>query len=142
MKILVINGPNLNFLGCREPEVYGSKSLEELNKELLTMGNKLNMEINFFQSNHEGKIIDKIHENYGKIDYLVINPGGLTHYSISLRDAILATEIKTIEVHISNVYSREKFRHKSVISDIAIGKISGFGIEGYKMAIYYLDSLK
>ncbi|WP_297406681.1 type II 3-dehydroquinate dehydratase [uncultured Cetobacterium sp.] len=142
MKILVINGPNLNFLGCREPEVYGSKSLEELNKELLTMGNKLNMEINFFQSNHEGKIIDKIHENYGKIDYLVINPGGLTHYSISLRDAILATEIKTIEVHISNVYSREEFRHKSVISDIAIGKISGFGIEGYKMAIYYLDSLK
>lgn len=142
MKILVINGPNLNFLGRREPEVYGSKSLEELNKELLTMGNKLNMEINFFQSNHEGKIIDKIHENYGKIDYLVINPGGLTHYSISLRDAILATEIKTIEVHISNVYSREEFRHKSVISDIAIGKISGFGIEGYKMAIYYLDSLK
>lgn len=142
MKILVINGPNLNFLGRREPEVYGSKTLEELNKELLTMGNKLNMEINFFQSNHEGKIIDKIHENYGKIDYLVINPGGLTHYSISLRDAILATEIKTIEVHISNVYSREEFRHKSVISDIAIGKISGFGIEGYKMAIYYLDSLK
>ena len=142
MKILVINGPNLNFLGRREPEVYGNKTLEELNKELLTMGNKLNMEINFFQSNHEGKIIDKIHENYGKIDYLVINPGGLTHYSISLRDAILATEIKTIEVHISNVYSREEFRHKSVISDIAIGKISGFGIEGYKMAIYYLDSLK
>lgn len=142
MKVLVINGPNLNFLGKREPEIYGKETLEDINKELLEMSKKLDIDIDFFQSNCEGKIIDKIHENYGKIDYLIINPGGLTHYSISLRDAILSAEMKTIEVHISNVYSREEFRHKSVISDIAIGKITGFGIQGYKMAIYYLDSLK
>ncbi|MGL5983525.1 MAG: type II 3-dehydroquinate dehydratase [Cetobacterium sp.] len=142
MKVLVINGPNLNFLGKREPEIYGYKTLDIINNELEKFGELYGIQLQFFQSNHEGFIIDKIQENYGVIDYLIINPGALTHYSIGLRDAILSTRIKTIEVHLSNVYSREEFRHKSVISDICIGKITGFGSESYKMAIQYLSSLK
>ncbi|MGL5917901.1 MAG: type II 3-dehydroquinate dehydratase [Cetobacterium sp.] len=142
MKVLVINGPNLNFLGKREPEIYGYKTLDNINDELEKFGKLHEIEIQFFQSNHEGFIIDKIQENYRMVDYLIINPGALTHYSIGLRDAILSTGIKTIEVHLSNVYSREEFRHKSVISDICIGKITGFGSESYKMAIQYLSSFK
>ncbi|MGL4947458.1 MAG: type II 3-dehydroquinate dehydratase [Cetobacterium sp.] len=142
MKVLIINGPNLNFLGKREPEIYGNKTLDTINKEIEKYSKFYKVEVEFFQSNHEGFIIDKIQENYEKIDYLIINPGALTHYSIGLRDAILSTNIKTIEVHLSNVYSREEFRHKSVISDICIGKITGFGAEGYKMAIQYLSNLE
>lgn len=142
MKILVINGPNLNLLGKREPEIYGTKGLETINKELQDYTNSLNIDIDFFQSNTEGMIVDKIQECIENYDYLIINPGALTHYSISIRDAILSVGIKTIEVHISNVYAREPFRHKSVISDIVIGKITGFGIEGYKMAISYINSLR
>lgn len=142
MKVLVINGPNLNFLGIREKEIYGRESLENINKELLELTKKSNIELIFFQSNHEGEILDKIQEYYKKVDYLIINPGALTHYSIALRDCILSTKIKTIEVHLSNVYSREEFRHKSVISDICIGKIVGFGKESYKMALYYLKNLQ
>ncbi len=142
MKVLVINGPNLNLLGIREKSIYGAKTLEDINEEIYSFAKELDIDIEFFQSNHEGEIIDKIHEGLNKIDYLIINPGGLTHYSISLRDAILGTGVKTIEVHLSNVYSREEFRHRSVISDIVIGKITGFGLEGYKMAILYLDSLR
>lgn len=140
MKVLIINGPNLNFLGKREPEIYGEKTLEEINSEIKLF--KKEIEIEFFQSNHEGHIIDKIQEVYNKVDYLIINPGALTHYGIGIRDAILSTNLKTIEVHLSNVYSREEFRHKSVISDICIGKITGFGSEGYKMALQYLSNLK
>ncbi|MEG0390799.1 MAG: type II 3-dehydroquinate dehydratase [Cetobacterium sp.] len=142
MKVLVINGPNLNFLGIREPEVYGLKTLKELNEEIEILGKRLEIEVNFYQSNHEGQIIDKIQESYNVIDYLIINPGALTHYGIGIRDAVLSTGIKTIEVHLSNVYSREEFRHKSIISDIAVGKITGFGSESYKMALHYLNSLK
>lgn len=142
MRILVINGPNLNFLGIREKEIYGRESLENINKELLELAKKSSIELIFFQSNHEGEILDKIQEYYKKVDYLIINPGALTHYSIALRDCILSTKIKTIEVHLSNVYSREEFRHKSVISDICIGKIVGFGKESYKMALYYLKNLQ
>lgn len=141
MKILIMNGPNLNFLGKREPEIYGLKTLDELNEELDILGKELKIKTEFYQSNHEGDLIDKIQEKYKEIDYLIINPGALTHYSIALRDAILSTKIKTIEVHLSNVESREEFRKKSVISDIVIGKIVGFGTESYKMALYYLKSL-
>ncbi|WP_432204495.1 type II 3-dehydroquinate dehydratase [Cetobacterium somerae] len=141
MKIQIINGPNLNFLGKREPEIYGYKTLDIINNELEIYGKNYEIELEFFQSNHEGEIIDKIQEIYNKVDYLIINPGALTHYGIGIRDAILSTDIKTIEVHLSNVYSREKFRHKSVISDICIGKITGFGLEGYKMALQYLGNL-
>ncbi|MGL4652929.1 MAG: type II 3-dehydroquinate dehydratase [Cetobacterium sp.] len=142
MKVLIINGPNLNFLGKREPEIYGKKTLDIINNEVEIFGKTLEIELSFYQSNHEGFIIDKIQEVYTEIDYLIINPGALTHYGIGIRDAILSTNMKTIEVHLSNVYSREEFRHKSVISDICIGKITGFGSEGYKMALQYLSSLK
>lgn len=142
MKVLIINGPNLNFLGKREPKIYGDETLELINNKIKEFGMNHGMEVEFFQSNHEGYIIDKIQESYENVDYLIINPGALTHYGIGIRDAILSTNMKTIEVHLSNVYSREEFRHKSVISDICIGKITGFGSEGYKMALQYLSSLK
>ncbi|ERT67645.1 3-dehydroquinate dehydratase, type II [Cetobacterium somerae ATCC BAA-474] len=142
MKVLIINGPNLNFLGKREPKIYGDETLELINNKIKKFGMNHGMEVEFFQSNHEGYIIDKIQESYENVDYLIINPGALTHYGIGIRDAILSTNLKTIEVHLSNVYSREEFRHKSVISDICIGKITGFGSEGYKMALQYLSNLK
>ena len=142
MKILIINGPNLNFLGKREPKIYGDETLELINNKIKEFSMNHGMEVEFFQSNHEGYIIDKIQESYENVDYLIINPGALTHYGIGIRDAILSTNLKTIEVHLSNVYSREEFRHKSVISDICIGKITGFGSEGYKMALQYLSNLK
>lgn len=142
MKVLIINGPNLNFLGKREPKIYGDETLEVINNKIKEFGMNHGMEVEFFQSNHEGYIIDKIQESYENVDYLIINPGALTHYGIGIRDAILSTNLKTIEVHLSNVYSREEFRHKSVISDICIGKITGFGSEGYKMALQYLSNLK
>lgn len=142
MRVLIINGSNLNFLGKREPEIYGSETLELINSKIKEFGKNYGIEIEFFQSNHEGYIIDKIQESYENVDYLIINPGALTHYGIGIRDAILSTNLKTIEVHLSNVYSREEFRHKSVISDICIGKITGFGSEGYKMALQYLSNLK
>ncbi|MGL4510844.1 type II 3-dehydroquinate dehydratase [Cetobacterium sp.] len=142
MKVLIINGPNLNFLGKREPKIYGDETLELINNKIKEFSMNHGMEVEFFQSNHEGYIIDKIQESYENVDYLIINPGALTHYGIGIRDAILSTNLKTIEVHLSNVYSREEFRHKSVISDICIGKITGFGSEGYKMALQYLSNLK
>lgn len=142
MKVLIINGPNLNFLGKREPKIYGDETLELINNKIKEFGMNHGMEVEFFQSNHEGYIIDKIQESYENVDYLIINPGALTHYGIGIRDAILSTNLKTIEVHLSNIYSREEFRHKSVISDICIGKITGFGSEGYKMALQYLSNLK
>lgn len=142
MRVLIINGPNLNFLGKREPKIYGNETLELINNKIKEFGMNHGMEVEFFQSNHEGYIIDKIQESYENVDYLIINPGALTHYGIGIRDAILSTNLKTIEVHLSNVYSREEFRHKSVISDICIGKITGFGSEGYKMALQYLSNLK
>lgn len=142
MKVLIINGPNLNFLGKREPEIYGEKTLEDINSELVTYALSKKIELECFQSNHEGLIIDKIQSVYKEIDYIIINPGALTHYSIAIRDALLSVGIDTIEVHLSNVYKREDFRHKSTISDICIGKIAGFGSEGYKMALQYLDTLR
>ncbi|MGL4392414.1 MAG: type II 3-dehydroquinate dehydratase [Fusobacteriaceae bacterium] len=138
MKILVIHGPNLNFLGIREPEIYGKETLEDINNLIKKSCQKYELDVETFQSNSEGDIINKLQENYGKADYLVINPGALTHYSIAIRDAILSTKIKCIEVHLSNVYAREEFRKKSVVSDIALGVLSGFGSFGYLMAIEYI----
>lgn len=138
MKVLIINGPNLNFLGIRETSVYGSMTLSEINSIIDRKCNAFGIEAQFFQSNHEGEIVDKIQESYNKIDYLIINPGAFTHYSIAIRDAILAVGVKTIEVHLSNVYAREEFRKTSVISDISIGKITGFNYFGYLMALDYI----
>jgi len=136
-KIIIINGPNLNLLGKREENIYGKKSFDDLKKELDEIA-KDKAELSYFQSNHEGEIIDKIHECIGNTDFIIINPGALTHYSYGIHDAILASKIPTIEVHISNIYSREKWRAKSVISPAVMGVISGLGLDVYKMAVMYI----
>jgi 3-dehydroquinate dehydratase-2 len=134
-KILVIHGPNLNTLGTREPEIYGSKTLDDINDDLIKQGETLGAHVETFQSNHEGAIVDKIQEAVGNIDAFIINPAAYTHTSIAIRDAVLLLEIPVIEIHLSNIYKRETFRHKSMISDVATGQIAGFGVHGYKMAL-------
>jgi len=136
MKILVLNGPNLNLLGEREPEVYGSFSLTDLEKSLNEKYSDL--ELTFFQSNHEGELIEELH-SAGKNDTVgvVFNPGGFTHTSVALRDAISGTQVPVIEVHISNVHARESFRHQSLLASVCVGQIVGLGIAGYGLAIEY-----
>lgn len=138
MKILVIHGPNLNLLGHREPEIYGTITLEELNQELAEYGRHQNVEAHFFQSNHEGELIDRIHEAAEKYDGLIINPAGYTHTSIALRDALRACGVPAVEVHLSNIHAREEFRRHSVTAASCIGQISGFGAESYKLGIQAL----
>lgn len=136
MRILVLNGPNLNLLGQREPEQYGSISLSQINERMLALSSELGDDLTFFQSNHEGDLIDVIHDALeNKIDFIIINPAAFTHTSIAIRDALLGVDIPFIEVHLSNVYQREPFRHHSYFSDIAVGVISGFGAHGYEMAL-------
>lgn len=146
MKILVMNGPNLNMLGIREPGIYGDDNLDGINKKITAhaLSKMISLQIEFFQSNSEGALIDRIHQGYyDGIDGIVINPGGLTHTSVALRDAISAVAILTVEVHLSNVHAREEFRHHSFIAPVAIGQISGFGSLGYLMAVDgLLDMLK
>ncbi len=134
MKILVINGPNLNLLGKRDIKIYGEKSLEEINQELMEKADKMGIELKVFQSNHEGKIIDRI-QDYNGIDGIIINPGALAHYSYSLRDAIETVPVPVIEVHISNIFSREGFRCVSVIAPVCKGFLSGFGWKVYTFAL-------
>ena len=142
-RILVVNGPNLNLLGKREPEVYGTETLDELNSKLADMARELGVEVSFFQSNSEGEIIDHLHKEGFDADGLIINPGALTHYSYALRDAIAAVEIEAVEVHMSNIYAREEFRRKSVMAPVCTGHLVGFGFYGYAMALsYFADSLK
>lgn len=135
MKILVINGVNMNMLGLREPEKYGSMTLQDLEKNLYAYSFELGIDIETFQSNFEGEIVEKIHSAKNIFDGIVINAGAYTHTSIAIRDAISAVEIPTVEVHITNIYKREEFRHKSYIAPVCIGQISGFGYESYKLGI-------
>lgn len=135
MKILVINGPNLNMLGVREPDVYGHETLKDIEDKLGRKAQQLGVEIRFFQSNSEGEIIDKIHDSYGKIDGIIMNPGAYSHYSIAIRDAMKSVNIKTVEVHISNVFAREEMRTNLVTAPASLGVISGFGSYGYLMAL-------
>ena len=130
-KILVIHGPNLNLLGEREPETYGKIGIEKINKTLKDLAKKRKVAIDIFQSNHEGEIVDKIGSAKKTYAALLINPAAYTHTSVAIRDAILATGIPTVEVHLSNIYSREDFRHTSLIASVAKGQISGFGIDSY-----------
>jgi 3-dehydroquinate dehydratase-2 len=134
MKILVIHGPNLNLLGKREADIYGTKTLDEINTMLKQLAKDLNVEIDVRQSNHEGEIVDIIQKskNY---DALVINPAAYTHTSVAIRDAIAAVEIPAVEVHLSNIYKREEFRHTSLIAPVAYGQISGFGDESYLLGL-------
>ena len=139
MKFLIINGPNLNLLGKRDQSIYGSLGLNEIEKKLNIEARKNNVDIDFFQSNHEGHIVDFIQSNSINANGIIINPGALTHYGISLRDSLLDSKMPLIEVHLSNIHSREEFRNKSVVSDISVGQIVGFGWHGY---IYALNFLK
>lgn len=136
-KILVLHGPNLNLLGMREPEIYGSTTLEEINTQLVSRALKSNIKLDCFQSNSEGDLIGKAQSALHNYDFIIINPAGLTHTSVALRDAILASGKPMLEVHLSNIYKREEFRHKSFFSDIAIGVISGLGPQGYEFALEY-----
>lgn len=133
--IWIINGPNLNMLGVREPQIYGSTSLEEINADLQVRADEAGIDLEFFQSNHEGELIDKIHKAYGLVDCIIINPGAYSHYSIALYDALKTVQIPVIEVHLSNIYSRESFRHRSLISPLAMGGIFGLGTLGYRLAL-------
>lgn len=133
--VLVIHGPNLNMLGKREPEIYGKATLDEINTSLEKLGKRLGLAVETFQSNHEGAIVDKIQEAAATQKGLIINPAAYTHTSIAIRDALLLLDIPVIEIHISNVYKREPFRHKSAISDVATAQIAGFGVQGYRMAL-------
>ena len=145
MKILVINGPNLNMLGSREPEIYGSSTLLDIENELSEFASKLDnkIELEFFQSNTEGEIVDKIQKAMGQIDGIIINPAAYTHTSVAISDAIACVNIKTVEVHLSNIYSREGFRHNSLIAPKCVGQVAGFGKDSYKMALLGLyNSLK
>lgn len=135
MKILVLHGPNLNLLGTREPAIYGSMSLEDINNKLLELGKEFHAEVVCRQSNHEGALIDALHDARSWADGVVFNPGAYTHTSIALRDAISAIGIPVIEVHLSNVYAREEFRHVSMISAVCAGKITGFGWRSYTLGL-------
>ena len=144
MNILLINGPNLNLLGIREPEIYGDKTLSDIEKDLTNIAEGKKILLECFQSNHEGEIVDKIHNSVDRIQGILINAGAFTHTSISIRDALIGSKIPFVELHISNVFSREDFRKESFLTDKAIGIISGFGISSYSLAldgiIEYLSS--
>ena len=144
MKLLVINGPNINFLGIREKGIYGTANYETLVQTIEAHAKKLNVEVEIFQSNYEGAIIDKIQEGYyAKVDGIVINPGAFTHYSYAIRDALASIEeIPKIEVHISNVHKREEFRHVSVTASVCTGQVVGLGLKGYLYAMEALTENK
>lgn len=140
MKILVINGPNLNMLGIREPEIYGSMTLDDIQYELESYAKNLDssIELEFFQSNFEGEIVDKIQNAFNNFDGIIINPAAYTHTSVAIADAIASVNIKAVEVHLSNIYSREEYRHNSYIAPKCIGQVAGFSKDCYKMALYGL----
>lgn len=139
--ILLLHGPNLNMLGHREPDIYGFNSLEDIETACKELCDDLGFDLTCYQSNHEGKLIDKIHHYFGEIDGIITNPGALTHTSVALRDALAMLECPIIEVHLTNIYKREEFRHHSYISAIATAVLSGCGAQGYLLALQALDMM-
>jgi|TARA_Y100000294_G_scaffold100776_1_gene93471 3-dehydroquinate dehydratase-2 len=137
-KFLFLNGPNINILGRRMPEVYGARTLDEISREVAERAKSVGVEVSFYQSNVEGHLIDCIQEHWGKIQGIIINPGALTHYGYALKDALIDAEVPVIEVHLGNPYAREAWRRHSVISDIARGQIAGFGWRSYTSALEIL----
>ncbi|MDR3244444.1 MAG: type II 3-dehydroquinate dehydratase [Elusimicrobiota bacterium] len=140
-KIMVVNGPNINMLGIREPEIYGKITLKDIENKISELAKELKVEVDFFQSNNESAIVDKIQSLYNNYNALIINPAAFTHTSVAIRDAISSIGLPAIEVHISNIYAREKFRHNSFIAAVCIGQISGLGIDGYLAALRKIVSL-
>lgn len=138
-KICLIHGPNINFTGIREKGVYGTLTFDKINEEIRKKADELDFEVEIFQSNHEGAIIDKIQECYGSKDGIIINPGAYTHYSYAIRDALASVDMPVIEVHMSNIHKREEFRHTSVTVPVCVGQMCGFGWRGYLLA---LDAMK
>lgn len=134
-KILVIHGPNLNMLGTREPDIYGHQTLEEINRALKAQADRLGLDIEIYQSNHEGDIVDQIQQAQGSSRGIIINPAAYTHTSIAIRDALSLLDIPVVEVHLSNIYQRESFRHTSMVSAVVTAQISGFGSRGYLLAL-------
>jgi len=141
INVVVIHGPNLNLLGLREPETYGPQSLEEVNKAMEAEAGKEQLELRITQSNSEGALVDAVQAAHGWADAIVINPGGYTHTSVALRDAIAAVRLPTVEVHLSNIYAREEFRHQSLISPVAVGQIAGLGAYGYQLALLAVKNI-
>ncbi|MFN3543340.1 MAG: type II 3-dehydroquinate dehydratase [Thiobacillus sp.] len=137
-RVLVLHGPNLNLLGSREPKHYGLATLDDINRALLARGEAAGAQVETFQHNHEGALIERIHQAArDQVDFIVINPAGYTHTSVALRDALAATAIPFVEVHLSNIYARESFRHHSYFSDLAVGVVSGLGAHGYELALEF-----
>lgn len=134
-RVLVVHGPNLNMLGQREPEIYGFTTLAEINDELKELGAEWGLNVEVFQSNHEGVLIDKLQETFGTIEAIIINPGALTHYSIALRDALSLYSIPIVEVHLSNIHAREEFRNHSITAPVVTGVVAGLGHHGYYLAL-------
>lgn len=135
MNILVLHGPNLNLLGTREPGVYGSTTLDDINSAITALARELGIEVTIFQSNSEGSLIDKIHSVAGSCDGILINPAAYTHTSVAIRDALAAVALPTVEVHLSNIHRREEFRTRSFVAPIALGQVSGFGLDSYLLGL-------
>lgn len=135
LNVLVIHGPNLNMLGKREPEIYGSQSLADIDTGLTALGERLGVTVATFQSNHEGDIVARIQSAFGNCHGLIINPGAYTHTSVAIRDALLLLDVPIVEIHLSNIYKREAFRHKSMVAGVVTGQISGLGAHGYTLAM-------
>ena len=138
MNVLVLNGPNLNLLGTRKPEIYGKTTLMDIEKNLRRLAEANGCQLDFMQSNHEGAIIDAIHNARGHYQYLIINAGAYTHTSYAIRDAIESVEIPTVEIHLSNIHAREAFRHESLLAPVCVGQICGFGALSYQLALQYV----
>lgn len=143
MKILLLNGPNLNLLGTREPEKYGNTTLSDIEKHLTEKANEINVELSCYQSNHEGDLVDKIQQAKDQFDGIILNAGGYTHTSVAIRDAIASVDVPVVEIHLTNIHAREEFRHNSLISAVCIGQICGFGANSYDLGlnaiVHYLE---